>query len=202
MGNNGTCDVCAGNARSQMDMRRQKAAMYDSRYARNQMMPGMQQACEANCNSCEVRQGNNCDSCGMRDARNLDTCSGMAAGNQDNCSSARTMGNQNACSSARTVNGCDACSGARTTGSQDIYNGMRTMNSGACTGARSRDNDDCINPMRDELRGMPLAMGYVPWQNFGCTYEPMEGLRAGTIFPELEKPFYGGRNENGRRGKR
>ncbi|MBQ6843886.1 MAG: spore coat associated protein CotJA [Agathobacter sp.] len=53
--------------------------------------------------------------------------------------------------------------------------------------------DDCGNARRDELRGMPLAMGYVPWQNFGCTFEPMEGLHAGTIFPELEKPFYGRR---------
>ncbi|MBQ3030840.1 MAG: spore coat associated protein CotJA [Agathobacter sp.] len=40
---------------------------------------------------------------------------------------------------------------------------------------------------------MPLAMGYVPWQTFECTYEPMQGLRAGTIFPELDKPFYGRR---------
>ena len=53
--------------------------------------------------------------------------------------------------------------------------------------------DDCGNSHRDELRGMPLAMGYIPWQNFGCTYEAMEGLRAGTIFPELDKPFYGRR---------
>lgn len=95
MGNNGNCDVCPGNQRSQMDIRRQKAMMYENRYASNQMMPRMQQ------------------------------------------------------------------------------------------------HGDCGNSMHDELRGMPIAMGYVPWQNFGCTYEPMEGLHAGTIFPELEKPFYG-----------
>ena len=40
---------------------------------------------------------------------------------------------------------------------------------------------------------MPLAMGYVPWQNFECTYEPAQALKAGTIFPELDKPFYGRR---------
>lgn len=94
MGNNGNCDVCSGNQRNQMDMRRQKAMMYENRYAHNQMM---------------------------------------------------------------------------------------------------HQHDDCGNSMRDELRGMPIAMGYVPWQNFGCTYEPMEGLHAGTIFPELEKPFFGRR---------
>ncbi|MBR3811476.1 MAG: spore coat associated protein CotJA [Agathobacter sp.] len=43
------------------------------------------------------------------------------------------------------------------------------------------------------LYGVPLAMGYVPWQSFECTYEPAQALQAGTIFPELDKPFYGRR---------
>lgn len=46
---------------------------------------------------------------------------------------------------------------------------------------------------RDMMYGVPLAMGYVPWQNFECTYEPAQALKAGTIFPELDKPFYGRR---------
>ena len=123
MGNNGNCDVCSGNQRNQTDMRRQKAMMYENRYANNQMMPRTQVGC-------------------------------------DNCSNARTMNNA-----------CDSCENAR----------------------MMHQHDDCGNSRRDELRGMPIAMGYVPWQNFGCTYEPMEGLHAGTIFPELEKPFYGRR---------
>lgn len=45
----------------------------------------------------------------------------------------------------------------------------------------------------DTMHGKAIAMAYVPWQQFGCTYEPMQGLHAGTIFPELEKPFYGRR---------
>ncbi len=52
--------------------------------------------------------------------------------------------------------------------------------------------DDVVRT-RDMCAGMALAMAYVPWQNFECTYEPMQGLHAGTIFPELEKPFYGRR---------
>lgn len=121
MGNNGNCDVCAGNPRSQMDMRRQRAMMYD-RYNRGQMM---------------ARNQSGCDACG----------------------------------NTRTANGCDSC------GNVSVQN--------AC--------DECGNESRrrDELRGMPLAMGYVPWQEFECTYEPMQGLRVGTIFPELDKPFYG-----------
>lgn len=123
MGNNGNCDVCSGNQRNQMDMRRQKAMMYENRYTNNQMMPRTQVGC---------------DSCGI--ARNMN-------------------------------NGCDSCENTR----------------------MMHPHDDCGNSRRDELRGMPIAMGYVPWQNFGCTYEPMEGLHAGTIFPELDKPFYGRR---------
>ena len=140
MGNNGNCDVCAGG-RSQMDMRRQKAAMYD-RYGRGQMMPRTQMGC-------------------------------------DSCGNTHVTGNCDTCGNARAAGGCDTCANARVDG---------------CGNMRERTPcDDCGNSYRDELRGMPLAMGYVPWQNFGCTYEPMEGLRAGTIFPELDKPFYGRR---------
>lgn len=37
----------------------------------------------------------------------------------------------------------------------------------------------------------PLAMGYVPTQTWGRTYEACQGLHAGTIFPCLHKPFCG-----------
>ena len=40
----------------------------------------------------------------------------------------------------------------------------------------------------------PLAMAYVPWQHFTQMYENLEkGYKAGTIFPELDKPFTGRR---------
>ena len=61
-----------------------------------------------------------------------------------------------------------------------------------CERTRNRCDDDCSRG-RDMLYGMPLAMGYVPWQNYECTYEPAQALKAGTIFPELDKPFYGRR---------
>ncbi len=39
-----------------------------------------------------------------------------------------------------------------------------------------------------------LAMAYVPWQHFTKMYENLEkGYQAGTIFPELNKPFTGRR---------
>lgn len=55
----------------------------------------------------------------------------------------------------------------------------------------SKPCDNDCSDTTDTMRGKAIAMAYVPWQQFGCTYEPMQGLHAGTIFPELEKPFYG-----------
>lgn len=43
----------------------------------------------------------------------------------------------------------------------------------------------------DELRGMPLAMAYVPWQEWHCLHEADKGFHRGTIFEELDKPFRG-----------
>lgn len=36
-----------------------------------------------------------------------------------------------------------------------------------------------------------LAMAYVPYQQWGRTYEPSVGFQRGTIFPDLDKPFLG-----------
>ena len=38
-----------------------------------------------------------------------------------------------------------------------------------------------------------VAMAYVPLQNFGTLYDPEKALIAGTLFPELDKPFVGRR---------
>ncbi len=43
------------------------------------------------------------------------------------------------------------------------------------------------------LTGKSLAMVYSPCQEFAGIYAPEEGLCRGTIFMELEKPFYGAR---------
>ena len=36
-----------------------------------------------------------------------------------------------------------------------------------------------------------LAIANVPWQYFTNSYDPERALRAGTMFPELDKPFLG-----------
>lgn len=43
----------------------------------------------------------------------------------------------------------------------------------------------------DALEGMPLAMAYVPWQNWKRIYEIEKAFCRGTIFEELDKPFHG-----------
>ncbi len=43
------------------------------------------------------------------------------------------------------------------------------------------------------LAGRSLAMVYSPCQVFDGLYSPEEGLCAGTIFSELNKPFWGKR---------
>ena len=37
----------------------------------------------------------------------------------------------------------------------------------------------------------PVAMAYVPWQRWHTVYDLERALCAGTIYPELDKPFLG-----------
>ena len=40
---------------------------------------------------------------------------------------------------------------------------------------------------------MPIAMAYVPWQDWEELYEIEKAFECGTIFPCLDKPFVGGK---------
>lgn len=37
-----------------------------------------------------------------------------------------------------------------------------------------------------------LGIGAVPVQRFGAVYEPETALKRGTVFPDLDFPFFGG----------
>ena len=56
-------------------------------------------------------------------------------------------------------------------------------------------------PMPDMPPAVPYdmvpAMAYVPLQFYNTAYDPMEGFRQGTIFPELNKPWLAGGNNCG-----
>lgn len=45
------------------------------------------------------------------------------------------------------------------------------------------------NPCMEDIEDMPLAMAYVPWQQWRKIYEPKEALKRGTLFKELDLPF-------------
>ena len=55
---------------------------------------------------------------------------------------------------------------------------MTEMNMPATEGAR---------PIKDAV----LAMAYVPMQEYGLLYDLDDALEAGTLFPDLDKPFLG-----------
>lgn len=66
---------------------------------------------------------------------------------------------------------------------------MNYMNQPRGNCSMACDGDSSLN--NDPLKGMPLGIGYVPWQQWGRTYNYCEGLSKGTIFPDLDLPFYG-----------
>lgn len=50
---------------------------------------------------------------------------------------------------------------------------------------------DCAHSDYENIDSYPIAMAYVPWQQWKDVYEVGKGFRCGTIFPELYKPFLG-----------
>ncbi len=57
------------------------------------------------------------------------------------------------------------------------------------------DNFFDIQPNKYSISPLPenpvVAMAYVPFQNPTVVYSAEQGLKRGTIFPCLDKPFYG-----------
>ena len=58
-----------------------------------------------------------------------------------------------------------------------------------CSMSRSSDDKSMEKPY--DMDRFPVAMLYVPWQRWNQTYELDRGLKAGTIFPDLDRPFRG-----------
>lgn len=53
-------------------------------------------------------------------------------------------------------------------------------------------NDIIKNKYDDTmLKNLPLTMAYVPFQQCIDSYEESEALKRGTLYPVLDKPFYG-----------
>lgn len=54
------------------------------------------------------------------------------------------------------------------------------------------EKPDCSH-MHEDKDDMVLAMAYIKWQKWQKLYKPDEGFCKGTIFEELDLPFYGRR---------
>ena len=54
--------------------------------------------------------------------------------------------------------------------------------------------DYCVATPRDYNNGI-LTMAFVDMQPLESVYETEKALERGTLFPNLDKPFYGGRNK-------
>lgn len=50
---------------------------------------------------------------------------------------------------------------------------------------------NCTKTCGNMVDDFKVTMAYVPWQHLDKVYEPAKALKAGTLFPELDKPFYG-----------
>lgn len=51
-----------------------------------------------------------------------------------------------------------------------------------------------LSDERAPLPDFPVpAMSYIPYQQWGELYDPLKGYDHGTLFPCLDKPFYGRR---------
>lgn len=61
-------------------------------------------------------------------------------------------------------------------------------NAGECIRCRQNNSLRFGDIPLDQL---PLTMAYVPMQQYTESYDPEKALCAGTLFPELDKPFCG-----------
>ncbi len=61
-----------------------------------------------------------------------------------------------------------------------------------------RSNANCVKKCNIQPVGKfpectPIAMAYVPFQEINELYDDCKALERGTVFPCLDKPFFGGR---------
>ena len=96
----------------------------------------------------------------------LDTYKSYGRNNYNQC----TVNNMNRCMTNNTSN----------------RNMAQNRNSNMC----SYRDDDCNSEFLN-LNKMPLAMAYVPMQQWNELYKPATAICEGTAFPELNKIFCG-----------
>ena len=79
--------------------------------------------------------------------------------------------------------------GCRTNMQNNCQQQMRRYNCqqpSSCS--NTKNHEELFHHLDDHF---PVAMGYVPYQRWGNTFELCKALQIGTIFPDLHKPFCG-----------
>lgn len=69
--------------------------------------------------------------------------------------------------------------------------GPAQMTPPSASGRRTPKIEGCPVTQDHFPSDMPIAMAYVPWQQWKDLYDLPKALESGTIFAELDKPFLG-----------
>ncbi|MDI9242877.1 spore coat associated protein CotJA [Fusibacillus kribbianus] len=85
------------------------------------------------------------------------------------------------------------CSGSSSLEGSHCRAPVSRENSCGCPSAPRADFNVCRSGQCPSDSNRDVAMGYVPWQQWECTYPLDKGLFIGTVFPSLDKPFVIGR---------
>ena len=152
-------------------------------------------------NDCQEKQQDTASGC-RRNMVNGFGCRNMNAG-----AGAGTGGSGCGCRDANMDrsargNSCSRCNTNMERSAMENSCGCRNMNmernameNGCNCRSQNMDKDKTgqrsCGASSDPIMGMPVGMGYVPMQQWGCVYSVDEGLSRGTIFPDLELPFLG-----------
>lgn len=101
--------------------------------------------------------------------------------------STQRYGNQESRAASPTLSQAATCSTCQTGTRQNGCGCSRRAGNTSCPG---RTSDRCRVHGEDRLAGMPLAMAYVPMQEWRNLYDLEPGFERGTLFKELDFPFY------------
>lgn len=109
-------------------------------------------------------------------------CSMPGCGEKTPCGTGMPCGGRPSCGIKPSCGVRPACG---TVPSAGIMPDMNVRCPSGCRSDKIPCNMDPVN--------MPIAMAYVPWQQWRQTYPMEKGFSRGTIFPELDLPFVMGR---------
>lgn len=99
------------------------------------------------------------------------------------CNIPRTASDSCGCNMPRTASDSCDCAAARDAARERKF----------CRLIPDTDSNVCRPGECVSSQNAKVAMGYVPWQEWECTYPLDKALFIGTVFPSLDKPFEIGR---------